>query len=449
MIKSFFKNWEEISPFVLLSVFMIVLHFLSGNFADDVARQTDYEQMGFWPSIEYFSETWSSLYIGLFITMLFSAVLPRFCWCIFDTALIVAMAGCFSYFVQNIMNVKNKKFLNWIIVIGILCYPIYDMGTAGWIVTTTVYIFPLAFAILSLIPIVKLRKGERIPVWEYIFYFIAANIGCNNAQTNVLVIFFYLLFIINFLFEKRKPHPFMFVNLFVGIAWIINVFISPGNQARKVVEYRVWMDYDMYSFVQKIKVTTATTTNNFMQGLNAVFIFLCLGLVLCIWQKSSNKLYRFLSVVPLFGGLKSVLVTIGIGAPSSLPYWLGKGSAFPLLNLIFPLDSSDPAEIMSLNSIDYQMYPLMFQIFIFLVIALLLYLIWGNTKKMILFEAVYVIGIATRLAMYYSPSLYISGPRTFICMYAMLIFIAVCLFVKFFNERTEVIGINNKGKIGA
>ena len=79
-------------------------------------------------------------------------VLDIFAWMLFVILLAVAIPG------------EKRERINWLVVSLILIYPLKDLDTAGWIATTTNYIWPLALGMLALTGVSYVLQGKNVPL---------------------------------------------------------------------------------------------------------------------------------------------------------------------------------------------------------------------------------------------------------------------------------------------
>jgi hypothetical protein len=442
MIKTLKHNLRKLCdsdnlPFVVLAVIMFVLHsFCDWNTGDFVKMTTHIAEQGLFEHLYLFLSGWASGAVLIIIEFILINI-PIGFWMISDTLVIIIMAVCFQKLLLVFSPNSNLKMLNWAIVVSFMLYPIYDMITAGWVITTIAYVFTLAFAALALVPLIKIYGGEKISPIFYVIYFIANTIGSNSLQAVFLIVGLYTRCIAERFLAKQKVHAFFVVQWFGSALWLIWHVVSPANILRYIWEMHRWPDLQMYSIVQKIKLSTAATTSNFIQDPNAVFIAFSILLLLCIWRKYSDSFYRFLSTIPLFFALISIVGPIAVYhmfpmLESSMTFMGNATNSVTAPDLVIPLTQS--------RGITAYL-PLMSQFFVFALIAVLLYLIFGNTKITLLVISIYLVGIITRMVMTVSPTLYISEKRTFIYMYATLIFIGLVLFIEYmalrYNTRKE------------
>lgn len=417
-------------PFIVLTIVMLVLHFNCSVLGDDVTILMQVKQKGYWEVLKWACTSWSASYLLQPIAILFLGILPRVAWVFFDTAMVLLIACVFSYLIKEIMDFRNTRLLNWLIVLFIFCYPIRDMATAGWISTTMVYIFTFAFTALSLVPIVKIYKGQKITGLEYVVYFIVANIGANGIQSSLFVVGIYALFILERIFGKKKIEIFFIVQFLVASVWLALHLFAPGLKSRKLGEMYWWIDYDMFDALQKLKLALATTTNNLVYSQNAVFVLLCIGITLLIWIKYKDGFYRILPIIPLLFSLENTLATLGF---YKMFAWIKR----EYIVWSYEYASTHPNAVISFSAGREAYLPLLMQFFAFLLIPVCIYLIFGNTKKTILSVAILTIGFISRLAMAMSPTLFASNTRTFFTMYAGMIFVGICVWCEFYKMRSE------------
>ena len=415
-------------PFVVLTCAMLLLHSFA-NFATDdyVFFKNASELDGYINVLRNMLLTWMSAPITLAIGFIFLKA-PIVVWILCDTFMIVLMATCLSKLLWAMFPDSDKKILNWTIVVFFFLYPLYDMSTAGWVMTTTVYIFPLACTVLACMFLKKVYFGERVALIEYIIYFAANMLASNSLQAIFVLLVLYAMFIADRIFSKLKMHPFLVIQWFGSFVWLVYHLISPANTLRFYGELHWWPSVYMYDIVQKIKLGAAATTSNFVQNPNAIFTVFCVLILLCVWYKYADNFYRFIAVIPL------VLATTNIFGPivfyKFFPFMEGALTfktdvtimGDSALDIVIPLTQS--------NSLQFYL-PFIVQLFVFMLIPVLLYLIFGNTKKTILFIAIYLIGIMTRMELSFSPTLYASSTRTFIYLYGVFIFIGGALFLEF------------------
>ena len=63
---------------------------------------------------------------------------------------------------------KDKARTNWILIGLLLIYPLAELGGAGWIATTTNYIWPLALGVFVLTGTARVLRGERVAWWMHL-----------------------------------------------------------------------------------------------------------------------------------------------------------------------------------------------------------------------------------------------------------------------------------------
>ena len=146
MKNSFIREKKHYSV-VLCIIFFAIIHILINAISDDdVVFQNTLSRMSLFEYLKYDYENWASRLIldGIWIVLL---ELPMVVWKILDT---LVMALLF-YDLHEICFGKNKKSLSVALLMVLCCYPFAHMGSAGWLVTTTNYTWPLSVGLLAVV----------------------------------------------------------------------------------------------------------------------------------------------------------------------------------------------------------------------------------------------------------------------------------------------------------
>jgi hypothetical protein len=318
------------------------------------------------------------------------------------------------------------------------------MNTAGWVITALAYVMPLSFATLAFVWIKKMYFGEHISGIGYIVYFFAMMEASQSLQVVVVVLGLYTVCILEYIFSKQRLHWFLAVQWVCSVLWLINHMLSPASKSRYISEL-VWLpSFEMYSIIQKAKLGLAPTTSNFIQSTNFIFVLFTFLLLICVWKKHKDPFYRMLSCIPL---LFATITTVNQITPGKIYFLTIIEKAFTFgTDVTVGGGFSTPIPVASLADGKSAYFPLISQLFVFLLIAVLIYLIFGNTKRSLLMISIYFIGIATRMEMMLSPTLYASSTRTFYCMYGAMIFISLTLFAYWIDMRGKLTLIKEEDK---
>ena len=97
----------------------------------------------------------------------------------------------------------------WFVTGLVLLYPFADMASAGWIATTTNYLWPLWGVLVIGMVLEQLRCGRKVPVWEAAAAFLACAGLCGQPGNRLVVLLLLLLGmeVLHYISEKRVKQP--------------------------------------------------------------------------------------------------------------------------------------------------------------------------------------------------------------------------------------------------
>lgn len=411
---------KDTIPFIILLIAFIFIHIkMNTNFGDDIHYREHYVNIV--DTLINYYKIWGSPSLPNAVLYLFIK-LPDTVFKIFNI-LFILLTG---YSILKITYDENSKHTNWIIVFFIMLYPFTQMGSAGWISTSSVYLFPISFGLYSLVYLRFVIDDKTLVKLNYFLFWTSLLIGLGNLQMSCIIFGIYAIFNIFFAL-KGKVYKFSIFQNVTALLFIVYHVTSPGNANRSIQETARWFpDFNMISTVNKIKLGFTSTLGNLISGPNLFFLcFTCL-LVIGVYCKYKNVLYRAISLIPflsslLFGGFIHTFSDLF----SSLIVLMNNGSYdFLQINL-------------------YNFYSKTNYISIILGFTILgailtsIYLIFENTLKMLTVEIIFLAGFCSRMIMSFSPTIYASSTRTFIFFYFAIIICATLIFNNVSENITE------------
>lgn len=297
-LKKFLKSY--CFPFAILFFVMLVLDSFKIFFLDDLAYEN------YWGAIDYMDfikgrfYAWTSrLIIDTILVLLASNA--GWLWKILDSIMYVILAvGIYKVF---IVKRKKDKTMISIIVCLILLIPQRLLSEAGWMATSTNYLWPVSFGILSLIPIRKCLENEKLKWYQTIFYVITAIFAENNEQVATVLFVVYFIFIIYFI-VKHQMRLEIAIMFLISCSSILFILLCPGNSARSMSEMEKWfVDYEMYNIIDKAFVGFYITLQYFINHFNAIYVIFSSIVMIEIFKNYKKIFYRIISTVPLFMGM--------------------------------------------------------------------------------------------------------------------------------------------------
>lgn len=401
------------TPYLYFAVFAVLvfgLHlFLSTNTGDDLAFVTFLDNQTLLQFFPHRYETWTSRL--LIETALLWVIQYPWLWKILDTAMMVLTAVGLSKLISAPGREQEK---NIFIILLCLLYPFIDMNSAGWLVTTVNYIWPLALGVVALLPLKKVLFGENFRPWEYPLYVAALIFAANNEQVCALLLGFYGIFLVYTLI-KRRFKAIIAVQMGLALVSLIFILTCPGNEARYASEVLTWFPtYGDVSFLGKLELGFSSTLYHYVMAPDFVFFFFSLLVFACgVQQNSQRPLVAICSGLPLaavlifgiFGETFAAIVPIVATLRGALTN-CGTGISFTSLHSFLPD----------------------FVLLIILVLLILgLYGAFADKKIAFLNILIFLAGFCTRLIMGFSPTIWASADRTFIFMYFAII--VCCVFL--------------------
>ena len=125
-------------------------------------------------------ETWSSRMVieAVLIPLVHCPLLWKILDIVIFTSLPVLLCG--------LLGVTGRG--RWFVTGLVLLYPFADMASAGWIATTTNYLWPLWGVLVIGMVLKQLRCGRKVPVWEAAAAFLACAYAGSQEQAAVLLL---------------------------------------------------------------------------------------------------------------------------------------------------------------------------------------------------------------------------------------------------------------------
>ena len=414
-----------IAPFILFFVIFGIYHaFLQVGFYDDENIKNILQQYTIW---EYLKQTyllWSSRIICSFFCVLIGSF-PFWVWKVSNVLIAVAMAITVSKLCNN---EHATQYFYWVVCSLMLMYPWTDMATAGWISTTTNYFWILFFLLFSMLSIKKRILRNKIKWWEYPLYTASLIAGCGHEQAALLAVGVYALFLLHCLMSNR-PWKFSLFQFLICLGSILFILTCPGNNNRGIQEVAAWFpDYELLSLTQKIDIGLSRTVYSMFFKPNILVLTCCFFTTIIIFFQYKDKLYRALSIVPLF-----VVMFFGILSPMTQ-------NVFPsLFELRNQLEWRSVETVVHLNHgiINFTNFTSV-QSYLALIVLLValgcmilsIAIAFKNSCEGVYLCTFMIFAIIATTALGLSPTVWISRERTLILIYAALILLASMLYSK-------------------
>lgn len=347
-------------------------------------------------------------------------------WRILDSALIVLGLYSVTELLELDKNWKNTA----VIALVFAFVPREVISSAGWMATTTNYLWPCILGLYALIPIRRfyryLRGSEwKLCGWEYVTFSLAALIAANQEQMAAILLGFYLLFGAYYWIEAEKRKKagetikipvLMILLLGIVVLSLIFIFLCPGNGLRNAYEQQIWFpDYVNYSIVEKAGMGFLSTMSYYVAGTGEQMILPLFITVLgfSLWDYRSQKNSGQGNKARISGA--AVVLMVGtvffLGRP--LRYVLERRG--PLKNsLCYGLVNNRymPRHELCGYTAGWVMAEALLFMGILAGVAALLFFLYGKGMKLTGSLLVLAAGFASRFIMGFSSTVFSSGHRT-------------------------------------
>lgn len=289
-------------PFALLALVLFAMHVnMSLGLNDDAMYATylsKFETLGgFW---KWSYVSWSSrlLIEGI---ILYIIHLP-WLWRVLDTAMLVLAA--FSIWRLADPQKKLGAASAWTVCGLVMLYPLYQLNSAGWVVTTLVYVWPLAAGLFSLLPLCKAARGEKPRWWEWALGLLCTAFAANMEQMAVALLVADAAVLIWCLVKKSKTFAFPATATTVVAGMIVFARTCPGVAERTINETNGWFpEFGAVPLWRKLEMGFSSTVRDFALTFNLSFLLFAILLLTAVCIRTKKPAIRAASAAPLAAAL--------------------------------------------------------------------------------------------------------------------------------------------------
>ncbi len=406
--------FRENSIIIFLSVFFAIAFSFANMGVDDIGemRVEGGNLLSYWNKSINFYHIWSSRLLVNFIIFIFTDNNIIF-WAVFvGFSMFLLLIAFKELFAVNDNKTTEMIFMSCMVML----YPWNHLSSAGWIATVTTYFSPIAFGMISLIPIKKVLNGEKIIWWKFLLYLICLIYGANNEQMMVVILLSYLVTLIWHFIVNRKIDIYLSLCTIASIGSAVFTFTCPGNANRKITSIAAYFhSFEHLNFIDKAELGYETTAYWLIFSDSLFIEITCLLLLLMVFLKYKDSCIRMVSAIPFittiaFGPLKMKVARFFAGI-------INLSAEIPYFGLVNPDNRGGLgpyAEFLVMS--------------ICLAVVLIdIFLLCREWKQFIVSATLIAGGFASRLAMGFSPTIYTSDVRTnsimCFCIIAVMVYI--------------------------
>lgn len=400
-----FKNKKN-ELFIIFSILFILLLMLLFNFnikkmdfGDDnfFLKQFTYDFHGNYVDfLKFRYDHWTSrLIIEAFLVQCVQKVTL---WRIINAIAMTIIAVMPAY----LLHLKNKMMGFALGTILSLSISISTLNNAGWIATTTNYVWVMAAALISVFPIINYMESDKIS-WMNYFISIVAIFYAANQEQMVIILFSILVFMGIMIKLKDKGNLILFLPHFIIIMTNLFVVITcKGNHLRNLQETKQWFpEFRNYSIFTKFELGYISTLRYLILNLS-LFMSLFLLLIFMLGLIKNMPMTK-----KMISGIPFVIYEV-----VSLGHRMTSGKA---LAYYFNLQATNQIRLIFCLT------------FFVAMVALSIWCLCDSNKEFFIALFILFLGIISRVMIGFTPTVFVSGIRTFYFTYVMFIVCAIYL----------------------
>ncbi|AXX64838.1 hypothetical protein DS830_04840 [Bombilactobacillus bombi] len=319
-----------------------------------------------------------------------------------------------------LFNEKNNKLIKWGIISCILMYPFDILSSAGWIATIATYFWPFALTVVSLIPLIKSLKNQKTSMIQNILCSLSLVYAANNEQIAVILIIIYTSFLIILKITHRLNKLIILQYIFILIS-IIFILTTPGIIARSNAEVKNWFpSFIALNNISKFQLGYTSTLYTAVFHPNCLIIAIVSILFIINNNNNRSNLIRIICTIPL-------AIIIAFNPIFTNIIYISKSITYP--KLIYGL-------VTTYNYTDISIFLEYLVLSLFLItLVLSIYFSFNTIEDRILSLTLLIGGVMSRIAMGFSPTIWISNLRTYSPLFGCIFLILIMLIKKlFFND---------------
>ena len=226
--------------------------------------------------------------------------------------------------------------------------------------------------------------------------------------------------------KDKKIHPYIIIQDVLIIACLIFILTCPGNYVRNQTEIiRHFKDLGTLNLLDKISLGLTSTIALLVGEGNLVYTLFTFLILVYIFSNYKEKIYRIVSLIPF---LSAILVKLLMYTSYIFYSYIG---AFQKMLV----EEQVMINAATCNNLVYTL-PLILAFANIICIVLSLLVIFKNLKNNIA-VLIFLIGLASRLIIGFSPTIWVSGERTMIFFEFSMIIISILIWQELMKKTDK------------
>lgn len=423
------RIWNDNRCLFLVILFFMVFHiFITPNYWDDAVYSKALGKFHY-NLIAYtrYRYTLGSSRIFIEICLAVVAALPHMIWKAADILMIALLYLELDYFAEYALCIQRKE--RKAAVALLLCaFPFSSMASAGWIATTTNYLWVVALGLYVINRAVKVAGYQKSLSMAETVGTVLAVLYSASHELMAAILFFVLAAAVVLCRMKgqKKISPVLLLSLCIVIGLLIYIACCPGNRQRILSDTENWMpEYFQLGVPDKVRMGMVMAFLHFVSIPSAVFFLLSCSCFIgtCYCAREWHK--KLIASLP-------VLIDCIWSAYYFISYCTGENvmtyqAPLPLLG------GADTREQIAL----------LLSLVIWLA-AICCAIYWIFPEKARSWHCILILGIgcAPELVLGFTPTVVASMLRTVIYLYMAMILVILCVWDSLYEKIKRNRGVN-------
>lgn len=396
------KNKTKSSQLPTIICFVLILiwmNLFTNLFNDDLWFLEVSTDKGFLPFLLWRYDVWTSrLFIEGFL-IFFSK--HFWLWKIINSLILTGFLYLIDYYTTDLLGKKVNQLFLFLALFTFI--PLEQLNGAGWIATSTNYLWPVTAALFGFYPFYQKVKGRPINRWIAGLSYLSLFFACNQELVAVCVFAWFGIFGLYELVKTKKVNITWLIPVIIAIASLLFILSTPGNDARMTQEIAHWFpNFSKLSMIQKFYLGVSSTFGILFSGGNYLFdIFLGL-LALASIIRQQSILDKCIGIAPFI----IILISLITSKIERFSIYHEKLMHAQFSHIVF----------------------LALACFFALLFIILYRLAQPSLIHISIIYLLFLMGLFSRFSLGFSPSVWSSGDRTFFIFNTCLLLISGFLF---------------------
>lgn len=297
------RVWEEYRYAAAVAIFFLLFHiFIKPDYWDDAVYSKALEKFRY-DIIAYTRYRYGVGSSRIFIEICLSVVaaLPDIVWKVLDVFMAVLLyleLDCFAEYALHIQRRERKA-----ATAALLCaYPFSSMASAGWMATTTNYLWVVALGLYVINKVIKVAAyRKKLSAPEVICTFLAV-LYSGSHELMAAILFFVLgaTLVLQWKKGKDKASIILQVLFLAVVCLLIYIACCPGNRQRILSDTENWMpEYFQLGVIDKLRMGMVMAFLHFVSIPNAVFFLFSVFCFLGTFYGTGQWYKRLIALLPV------------------------------------------------------------------------------------------------------------------------------------------------------